>query len=141
VDLTHVQDEIASAVATIDGLRSYPWGTLRVTPPQAMVGWPANYQFDDTMGRGMDSTILPLFILVGHMDARISRERLGMYLDGDGPQSVKAALERFQFTSCDSARAARARVEMVRVAEQEYLGAVFEIEIFGKGNRWASTQT
>jgi hypothetical protein len=141
MDLAHVQDEIASAIATIPEIRSYPWGTLRVTPPQSMVGWPANYQFDDTMGRGMDSTILPLFILVGHVDARISRERMGKYLRSEGPFSVKAALERFQFTSCDSARAARARVEMVRVADQEYLGAVFEIEIFGEGTRWPSTQT
>lgn len=128
-----VQDEIALAVSSIEEIRSFPWGTLRVNPPQAMVGWPANLQFDDTFGRGMDSTILPLFILVGHTDARISRVRLGKYLSGSGPDSVKAALERFEFTSCDSARAARARVEMVRVAAIEYLGAVFEIEVHGKG--------
>ena len=135
MNLVDVQDEIAMAVSTIEEIRAFPWGTMRVVPPQALVGWPSNLQFDDTFGRGMDSTILPLFVLVGHTDARISRVRLGKYLNGDGPDSVKAALDRFQFTSCDSARAARARVEMVRVADVEFLGAVFEIEVHGKGAR------
>jgi hypothetical protein len=57
-------------------------------------------------------------------------------MNGEGPDSVVAAISRFQFTSCDSARAARCRVEMVRVADVEYLGCVFEIEIRGKGAQW-----
>lgn len=141
MNLADVQDEIATALNRIEGLRAYPWGLQRITPPTALVGWPANLELDATMARGADSVVLPLFILVGHIDARVSRINLARYLDGDGPYSIKAAVDSFEFTSCDSAVCKRARIEMVSVADVEYLGAVYEIEIFGKGARWPSTQT
>lgn len=141
MNLADVQDEIATALNRIEGLRAYPWGLQRITPPTALIGWPANLEFDATMGRGADTVVLPLFVLVGHIDARASRLNLAGYIQGDGPQSIKAAVESFEFTACDSANCKRVRVEMVSVADVEYLSAVFEVEIFGKGARWPSTQT
>lgn len=141
MDLADVQDEIATALNRINGLRAYPWGLQRITPPTALVGWPANLEYDGTFGRGQDTVVLPLFVLVGHIDARVSRQNLAGYIQGDGPFSVKAAIDAFEFTSCDSANCKRVRVEMVAVADVEYLSAVFEIEVCGKGARWPSTQT
>ena len=141
MNLADVQDEIALALNRIEGLRAYPWGLQRITPPTALIGWPAELSFDETMSRGADSVTLPLFVLVGHIDARISRIHLAQYLEGDGPYSVKAACDSFEYTSCDSANCRRARVEMVSVADVEFLSAVFEVEIFGKGSRWPSIRT
>jgi hypothetical protein len=135
VNLYDVQEEISTALQRIDGLRRFAYGPQRITPPAAMVGWPANLEFDQTMGRGSDSVTLPLFICVGHIDARASRINLAKYLQGSGSHSVKAAIDAFTFSACDSAVCARARVEMVGVADVEYLSAVFEIEVYGEGTR------
>lgn len=126
-------DELAAALATIDGLNTYAYTVQRVTPPAAIVTWPEEINFDATYGRGSDSFTLPVFVLVGKVDARSSRDALAEYLAGSGPRSVKAVIDGYAYIELDSARVASATVESVTVADVEYLAAIFQIEIFGKG--------
>lgn len=133
MNLASVMDELAEALSVIDGLRPFPYWASRVTPPAAIVGWPDPINYDSTMARGSDEFTLPVWIVVGQTDARSARDALAAYLDGSGTSSVKAALDGGTYTACDSVRVATARVESIAIAGIDYLAAVLDVEITGRG--------
>jgi hypothetical protein len=133
VNLSGAMDELAAALDTIDGLRTYSYAVGRINPPAALVTWPEEIIYDQAMQRGADSMTLPVLVLVGGVDARSSRDLLGAYLAGAGPYSVKAAIDGYSYIELDSARVSTAKVDTVTVADVEYLGALFDVEIFGRG--------
>lgn len=128
-----VMDELGAALERIDGLRVYPYGAKRITPPAAVVGWPDPISYDGALARGMDSMTFPVLVATGDLDARASRDTLAAYLDGDGPSSVKAAIDGGSYTACDSARVTEARVEPVTIAGIPYLAAVVDVAVSGNG--------
>lgn len=133
--LAGVMDEIGAALAVIDGLRVFPYSADRITPPAGIVGWPDSIDYDMTFGRGSDSMVLPVWVVVGKVDARSTRDTLAAYLDGSGPSSVKAAIDGGTYTACDSVTVTGAPhgVESVSIAGIDYLAAVFNVEVTGKG--------
>jgi len=133
MNIADVMDELGTALETITGLRVFPYSATRVTPPAAIVGWPDPIEYDLTMGRGADQFTLPVFVLVGNVDARSARDALAVYLDGSATGSIKAALDGGTYTECDSVRVASASVDAITSAGVEYLGAVFQVEITGSG--------
>ena len=133
MNLGDVMDELGTALETIDGLRVFPYWADRVTPPAAIVAWPDPVTYDATMARGADQMTVPVIVLVGRFDARSTRDRLAIYLDGTGASSVKAVLEAAEYTACDSVRVASATVDSYSVAAVDYLGAEFSLDIFGTG--------
>jgi hypothetical protein len=133
VNLGNVMDELGTALEAIDGLRVHPYYADRITPPSAVVAWP-DIDYDATFGRGADRLTVPVYVLVGKVDARSSRDRLAVYLDGGDTKSVKAALEGGTYTACDSVRVTSATVESIEVAAVEYLGGVFQVDIIGQGS-------
>lgn len=128
-------DELGTALSSVDGLRVFPYSADRVTPPAAIVGWPDVIDYDTTFGRGSDSMVLPVWVVVGKVDARSSRNTLAAYLDGSGSSSVKAAVDGGTYTACDSATVTGVPngVESVSIAGTEYLAAIFNVSITGKG--------
>lgn len=130
-----VMDELGDALATIDGLRVYPYGAKRITPPAAVVGWPDPISYDATIARGMDAMTFPVLVAVGDLDARSSRDTLSAYLDGAGASSVKAALESGTYAACDSVRVTEARIDPVTVAGTTYLAAVLDVQVYGTGGQ------
>jgi hypothetical protein len=133
MNLAGAMDELAAALDTIDGLRVYPYTAQTVSPPAAIVTWPEEITYDRAMARGADSLTLPVFVMVGAVDARTSRDLLAQFLAGSGLRSVKAAIDGYAYIELDSARVATAKVEAVTVADVEYLAAVFDVAIFGRG--------
>jgi len=133
VDLAAVMDEMGTALETIDGLRVFPYSADRITPPAAIVAWPDEIDYDQTMSRGSDSLVLPVWVVVGKVDARSARDALAAYLAGSGASSVKAALDGGTYTACDSVRVAKAHVEMVTIAAVDYLAGIFDVEVTGRG--------
>ena len=127
MNIALVMDQVSSALATLSGLRVTPYWSDRINPPAAVVGWP-EITYDTTMSRGSDMFTLPVFVMVGTIDARTSRDVLSPYL-----QSVKAAVDGHAYTACHFARVASASVEPVSVGGVEYLAAVFQVEITGSG--------
>jgi hypothetical protein len=77
VNLSGAMDELAAALDTIDGLRTYSYAVGRINPPAALVTWPEEIIYDQAMQRGADSMTLPVLVLVGGVDARSSRDLLG----------------------------------------------------------------
>ncbi|MFE9748452.1 hypothetical protein ACFYOT_26395 [Saccharothrix saharensis] len=133
MNLADVMDELGTALEAIEGLRVHPYYADRIAPPSAVVGWPDPLDYDATMGRGADRVTLPVYVLVGKVDARSARDRLAVYLDGSDSKSVKAALDNGTYTACDSVTVTSATVESISVAGVEYLGGVFQVDIFGSG--------
>lgn len=76
---------------------------------------------------------LGVAIGVSRVDLRSARDQLAQYLDGSGSYSVKAVLEGGTYTKCDSVHVASATVQTLSVAGVDYLGAEFQVEIFGTG--------
>lgn len=133
MNIAAVMDELGTALEAVDGLRVFPYSADRIVPPAAIVGWPDPITYDATMARGADRLTAPLFVLVGRLDARTSRDRLAKYLAGAGDDSVKAAVEAGTYTAFDSVRVQEARVDGFTVAGVEYLGATFQLDLIGTG--------
>lgn len=133
MNLSDVMDDIGQALKTIEGLRVFPYNVERVASPAAVVGWPETIEYDAGMGRGADRMTLVVFLLVASPQQRSARDQLARYLNGGGPESVKAAIDGGTYTALDSARVMRARVDTLTSAGTDYLGAVLDVDIIGRG--------
>lgn len=131
MNLADVMDDLGTALETIEGLRVTAYYADRVSVPAAVVGFPDSYDFDQTMSRGSDRVTFPVTVLVGKADARSARDQLAAYCDGAGDSSVKAAVDRFVSTAWDSARVTAVEFGVITVSGVEYLGATFDVEVFG----------
>jgi hypothetical protein len=133
VDLAAVMQAVSDRLDTIAGLRchAHPPGT--VTPPAAVVSYPDTYTFDETYGRGMDRIKLPVVVVVGRPTDRSTRDHLAAYCNGSGASSVKAVLESGTYTAFDVVRVAGIDFDVVTFAAIDYLAAIFDLDIAGKG--------
>lgn len=134
MNIANLMDELGAALEAIPDLRVFPFSVDKINPPAAIVGWPDPLTYDSTMARGSDQLTLPVFVLVGRFVARSARDTLAAYLDGSGAGSIKAVLDGGAYTACDSVRVATAEVQAITAGGVEYLGAVFDVEIFGPGS-------
>jgi hypothetical protein len=134
VNLDAVAAELGPALATIEGLKVPEWGVQRIHPPAAVITLPDRIDYDDTYGRGSDRIPdLAVVVLVAHPTQPEARRAIAAYTDGSGPKSVKAAVEAYAYTSCDSVRVAWAEFDTVAYAGTDYLAAIFHLDITGKG--------
>lgn len=133
MNVTEVRKEINSALATISGLNNFPFHAGRITPPASIVDLPESITFDGGYGRGMDLMVVPFSVVVGKLTAESSEEELADYLAGSGPRSVKAAVERHIYISCDSVVVTDAETAVMTFASVQYLGALFSSNVVGRG--------
>lgn len=132
--LGDVMSTMADRLGTIDQLNIYAFPAENVSAPAAVIGFPEDYEYDQTYGRGSDRMTLPVFLVVGKADAQASLASLGAYVDGSGERSVKATLEGSTYSSFDSLRVQSVEFEHIVVAGVEYLTGVFSVDIFGDGS-------
>ncbi len=130
-----IMGALATRLKTIDGLRAYGYPVESVSPPAAIVSWPSAYTFDATYGRGHDDLEIPVVVVVGRpRDNKATLERLSGYLDGAGPTSVKAVLEAAPFPSpVENLRVRGVEIDIYTIAGAEYVTAVFDVQIDGRG--------
>lgn len=135
MNLGNVMDEIAVRLRLAPSLtgRTYAYPPGSVTPPTAIVSYPSNYAYDETYGRGMDRMNGTVVVVVGKPTERQSRDQLTKYVDGSGPESVKALLDSGGYTSCDSVRVASVDFDVYTIGGTDYLTAVFDLDIAGQG--------
>ena len=134
MNLEEVAGELTLALKTITGLRVPPWGVESISPPAAVIALPERIDYDATYGRGSDRfPDLAVIVLVGQPEQRSARKTIAAYADGSGAKSVKAKLEAYTYTSCDSVRVAWAEFDTARYAGTDYLAAIFHLDITGKG--------
>lgn len=137
MDLGAIMDELAARLRLAPSLagRTYAYPPASVKAPAAIVTYPEDYTFDRTYGRGMDQMTGEVVVVVGRPHERQSRDLLTKYVNGSGPESVKALLDGGQgsYASCDSVRVAKAEFDVVVIGGVDYLGAVFSVDIAGRG--------
>jgi hypothetical protein len=135
VDLEAVCTEIQAALGNIAGLRLPPWGVESVEPPAAIIALPEEIVYDETYGRGKDRyPDLPVVVLIGAPEDRASRKSLAAYAAGSGDRSVKAALETYAWTTCESVHCGRAEFGLdAEYAGVPLLAAIFHLDVLGKG--------
>lgn len=134
MNLNDVRLALADAVGAIDGVNVHSFYADRVTSPAAVVGWPDPYDYDLTMGRGTDTAVFPVLVLVSKNDAESAAVELGAYCDGSGARSVKAAIEAHDSDGVyHEAVVESVEFAVVTVAANEYLGAEFAVAITGNG--------
>jgi hypothetical protein len=133
MNLANVMDQLATQIDTITGLRVTAFPADQVQVPAAVIGYPERISFDETMARGADRMELPVFVLVGKVWDRTTRDEMAVYCDGSGAKSIKAVAEAGVYTAMHSVRVAFVTFETVVVAAVEYLAAVFTVDVFGTG--------
>lgn len=134
MDLEAVSEEIRTALGGITGLRVPVWGVGEVQAPAAVVTLPESVDFDETYGRGKDRyPDLQVVVLVGSPEERASIKALAKYVAGSGAKSIKAVLEAYTWTTCESVRVTGADFPRATFAGTPYLAAAFHLDIIGKG--------
>lgn len=129
MQLGPLMDEVAVCMRQVSGLHVFAWPTGRVTPPAAVVNYPTSisYQVD----RASYRISLPLVLAFGRPTDPGTRDVLAAYVNGSGPSSVRRLVDDYAWTSCDSVTAKEADIDIVTVANVEYLAAVFGLDIIG----------
>lgn len=133
--LTDVMDEIAERLRQVPSLagRTYEWPKASITAPAAIVTYPTHGDFDETYARGRDRWDGVVAVCAGKPTDRGTREQVGGYVDGSGPESVKEALEAEGYASCDSVTVTGWDIDIWQVGGVDSLTAVFALDIWGPG--------
>lgn len=135
MNLADVMDEIAERLRQAPSLagRTYAYPPATITPPAAIVTYPTDGKYDATYGRGMDTMAGVVVVVVGRPTERQSRDQLTKYIDGSGPESVKALLDADGYESCDVVRVAEWQTDIHTIGGIDYLAAIFSLDIAGQG--------
>lgn len=132
--LDKVMDEVAKALAEITGLRVTAYPPETVVPPAGYVSYPQSVDFDEAYQRGEDRfTDVPIVLLASKVTTRAARDTVAAWASGDGPKSVKRALEAWEWTTCDDLTVTSCEFDVERIAGVEYLAAMFKATVVGPG--------
>jgi hypothetical protein len=134
LDLNAVMDAIGARLVGVTGLRVYDYAADAASPPAAIVALPDTVVYDEVAGRGADRADIPVTVLVGRVSDRAARDQLAQYVSGTGSMSVKTAIEGGTGNlggAAHTVRVTEARIEIVTIQAVEYLGASFDVEVYG----------
>jgi len=137
MNIEAVQAEIATKLDAVPGLNVVAYDAESVTPPAVLFAVPENYQYDNTYGRGSDSFVLPITVLVGRASARAARRKINEFISGSGDLSIKRVVDDSAsntYTACHSVTIRDVELGTIRVAAVDYLGATFNAHIVGPGD-------
>lgn len=133
MDVQAVREELGTALGSIPDLQVFVWEPAGITPPTAVVGWPARIDYDAAFERGADRADWDVFVFVGRADVRGASENLAPYISGAGAFSVKEALENYTPKFYDSLRVKSVEIDGYIYGGVTYLGAQFVVDIIGTG--------
>lgn len=132
--LDAVMDEAAAALQQISGLRVFAYPPETLVPPAGYVSYPQSVDFDEAYGRGEDViTDLPLVLLAGKATSRAARDTVAAWAAGDGPKSVKQAMDAWSWTSCDHLQVTSCEFDVEKIAGVPYLAVHFKATAVGPG--------
>jgi hypothetical protein len=132
--LDAVMDEVAAAMEQITGLRVIPYPPEKITPPAGYVSYPESVDFDEEYGRGGDQfTGLPIVLLSSKVTTRTARDTVAAWASGDGPQSIKRALEAWRWKTCDDVTVNSCTFDTEVIGAVTYLAVMFKATVVGPG--------
>ena len=125
-----IREALATKMATITGLRTFPYIPDNPRPPLAVV-IPERISYDTNANRGLDDLIFSVTVLVGRADDRAAQRNLDQYILGES--SVKKAIEADR-TLGDKVQSCRVtemlNYQQVPYGEQLMLGCQFTVEVW-----------
>lgn len=132
--LDAVMDEIAKAMQSLTGLRVMEWPAASVNVPGGYVSYPTTVNYDETYARGVDQfTDLPIVLLAGGLTDKASRDLVAQWAAGGGPKSLKAAIEKWPWTTCDDVTVTTAEFDGETQSGITYLAIRFKATVVGPG--------
>lgn len=129
--IAQVRTAMATALDGISGLRSSPYLTDQINPPQAMIDFEIP-EYDLVFGRGADEYLFTVWIFDQRTSERSSQIRLDTWRDPSSASSLKQVLETNAglLAVCDYARVKSASVpRAVQVGATDYLVVEFQVEV------------
>lgn len=129
-----VMDEVGVRLDEIEGLMVLPFAATQVgTVPAALISLPPNGTYDQTYGRGMDMFRLDVFVLVSKNVDVAARDALSPFISGDGASSIRRLLGSGRWKTCDRVQTVSFTSARIKLADVNYLAAVFENDVYGRG--------
>lgn len=126
MDIATIMDAIAEALIPIHP-RSYAWPSGTVSAPCFVVGYPDDFSFDTTMGRGSDSCTFPTYYVAGAKADRATRDELAKVIGG--ADSVKEALDGDLDGAVSSCYVSQLSIEQISVGDVPYMAIRFDVEV------------
>ena len=108
--------------------------TKSVTTPCAVVPLP-DIQFNQTYQRGMTRIPWEIAVLAGKIGDETAFDRLGIYANGEGTDSVIEALQSSSakpYTACDVVVVQSAVFDAIEWQGQDFQGAIFTLDVVGR---------
>ena len=130
--LSEIRNGIATNLGTIPGLRTAAFVPDEPKPPIAVV-FPESIAFDTAFARGLDTYNFTVQLIVTKVSDRNAQANLDGYLNPDGAQSVKAAIERDRTLGGKVAdlRVTEARdYRAATINENTYLTVTFAVTVY-----------
>lgn len=130
--ITDLRTGIATNLATISGLRTASVIPEDPKPPIGIVTFD-RVEYDTSMGRGLDTHIFRVILVVGRVDSRGAQTSLDGYLSGTGASSVKAAIEKDKSLGGDAQSLRVSSGENLRelaIAEVPYVAVDFIVTVY-----------
>lgn len=132
--LDAVMDEVAAVLRQITGLNVFAYPPPTLVPPAGYVSYPQEVRFDEAYVRGEDRIVdLPIVLVASKVTDRTARDTVAAWASGDGPKSVKRAMEAHEWTTCDDLTVNSVEFDVERVAGVDYLAAMFKATVVGPG--------
>lgn len=91
-DLT-IRTALATRLATISGLNTYPRPATQITLPAAICDYPERIGYDETFGGDRGSGLFPVTLVVSHLDTVAGETKLAALLDDAVTGSVSKAID------------------------------------------------
>jgi hypothetical protein len=134
MDLAAVMQAVSDQLDTIVGLNCYAWPSSTVSPPAAVIAYPESIDPDLTYRRGKGRISLPVWVVVGNVSEKSTRDAIAAYVNSSGPASVVAVLDAGTYTAFDTLHVESIEFDVVTIGAVDYLGALFTLDISGSGN-------
>lgn len=134
MNLRAVMNEVGKAMESLTGISVAPWPAASINVPGGYVSYPTTVDYDQTYGRGTDQfTDLPVVLLLGEVTSEAARDEAGDWAAGDGPKSLKQALEAWKWETCDDVTVTQCEFDGETEAGIVYLAARFKLTVVGPG--------
>lgn len=127
-----IRDALAVNLGTIPGLRTKSYVPDNPEPPMAVIE-PTSIDYDTTFGRGLDTLMFNINVLVGRASDRTAQASLDSYCSSQGTYSVKTAVESDRtlggiVSDCRVVRLSS--YGQVTVGDTIYLAAEFVVQVY-----------
>lgn len=135
MDLYAIAGQVGTALAIpTPSLRVYPYGTLKIEAPAAVFTLPDSIDYHQAYGTGAAKlTDAAVLVMIRDNERRNSFKTLANYVKPTGATSVKAALEGYAYTACDTVTVTRVDFDILGMGGADFLTALFHLDIFGTG--------